>query len=207
MMRHLYLNSSRSLIAGLLALLPLTCLAAESVQYYVTQAEKAFDQSDIVTAISYYRNAAEAGYVPAQNRLAYLLNISEQNEEAIEWYRKAAATGDAEAEFNLAGMFAEGDGIPQDLGQALELFTSSANKGYTPAIHVMAAAYEEGEMGVRIDYETVRDWLNRGVQLDDPWSIQRLAKAYAKGELGLRIDRQQAAKLEQRLAGLKQGGE
>ena len=152
-MKHPCSYSARSIIAGLLALLPVACAFAESVEDYFAEAEKAFDQSDIVNAMANYRKAAEAGYVPAQNRLAYLLNISEQNEEALEWYRKAAAAGDAEAEFNLAGMYAEGDGTAKDTLQAITLFTSSANQGYAPAIHVMAAAYEEGEMGLRIDYD------------------------------------------------------
>ena len=203
MMKTFLSLSHRYVYAGLLVLLPLTFAVAETVEETMTRAEKAFDESDIVNAIAHYRKAAEAGHVPAQNRLAYLLNISEQNEEALEWYRKAAASGDAEAEYHLAGMYAEGDGTPQDLGQALRLFTLSANKGYAPAIHVMAAAYEQGEMGLRIDYELVREWLDKGVQLNDHLSIKRLARAYSNGELGLRIDRQKAAQLEQHLAGLK----
>ena len=196
-----------SILAGLFALLPLTCIAAESIEDYVARAEKAFDESDIVNAMTYYRKAAEAGFGPAQNRLAYLLNISEENEEALEWYRKAAATGSAEAEFYLAGMYAEGDGTAKDSGEALRLFNASANKGYAPAVRVMAAAYEEGEMGLRVDYEAVREWLNKGVELNDSWSMKRLAKAHANGELGLRIDRQKAEQLEQRLAGLKKDSE
>ncbi len=58
-------------------------------------------------------------------------------------------------------------------------------------------------MGLRVDYEAVREWLDKGIQQNDYWSTRRLAQAYAKGELGLRIDRQKAAQLEQRLAGLK----
>ncbi len=202
MMKQLQIYSTLSIMAAWLFLLPLTGSAAESIDDYMAKAQEAFDESDIVGAMSYYRKPAEAGHVPAQNRLAYLLNISEQNEEAVEWYRKAAASGDAEAEFHLGGMYAEGDGIPQDKAQAMKLFTTAANRGYTPAIHLMVAAYEKGEMGLRVDYESAREWLDKGVSLNDPWSIKRLVRAYSNGELGLRIDRQKAAQLEQRLAGL-----
>ena len=150
--------------------------------------------------MSYYRKAAEAGYVPAQIRLAYLLDKSEENEEAVKWYQIAADTGDAEAEHGLAEMYAAGDGIAQNNSEALRLFTSSANKGFKPSVRIMAAAYEEGEMGVRADYEKAREWLEKGIQLGDQWSIKRLSQAYARGELGLRIDRQRAAQLEQQLA-------
>mgnify|MGYP003571987548 FL=1 len=203
MMNKFHSFCSNSISAIMLALLCVMQAQAETPQEYVVKAEKAFDESDIVSAMSYYRKAAEAGYVPAQTRLAYLLDTSEENEEAIKWYQLAAATGDAEAEHGLAGMYAAGDGIEQNSSEALRLFTSSANKGYTPAIHVMAVACEKGELGLRIDYEAAREWLEKGVQLNDYWSTGRLAQAYSNGELGLRIDRQKAAQLEQQLNGLK----
>ena len=189
--------------AAMLTLLPAMPAFAETAQEYVDRAEKAFDQSDIVGAMSYYRKAAEAGYAPAQSRLAYLLDKSEENEEAVKWYKQAAAQGYAEAEHGLAGMYVSADGIPQDNEEALRLFRSSASKGYPPALHVMASAYEKGELGLRIDYESAREWLEKGMQLNDYWSIKRLAQAYGNGELGLRIDRQKAAQLEQQLDRLK----
>ena len=186
----------------MLALLTVSYAFAETAQEYVAKAEQAFDESDIIGAMSYYRKAAEAGYIPAQTRLAYLLDKSENNEEAIKWYQKAVEQGDAEAEHGLAGMYISADGIAQNSAEALRLFTSSANKAYPPAIHVMATAYEKGELGLRVDYELSREWLEKGMQLNDFWSIKRLAQAYANGELGLKIDRHKAAQLEQQLARL-----
>ena len=196
MMKTLQSCSTRFILAAVLALLALTTAVAESIEDTMAKGEKAFERSDIVSAIAYYRKAAEAGHVPAQTRLAYLLNVAEQNEEALEWYRKAAAAGDAEAEFYLAGMYAEGDGTAQDPAEALRLFTASADRGYAP-----------GKMGLRIDYEAARTWLDKGAAVNDYWSIKRLAQAHANGELGLRIDRQKAGQLEQRLAGLEEDGE
>jgi len=204
MMKKFHSFCSRSMTATMLALLTVSYAFAETPQEYVVKAEKAFDESDIVGAMSYYRKAAEAGYVPAQNRLAYLLDKSERNEEAVKWYLKAAELGDAEAEHGLAGMYVSADGIEQNSSEALRLFTSSASKGYPPAIHVMASAYEKGGLGLRIDYELAREWLEKGMQQNDYWSINRLARAYRNGELGLRIDRHKATQLEQQLARLKQ---
>lgn len=194
---------SRSTIAGTLALLSSLYAHAETPEEYVARAEEAFEKADIISAISYYRKAAEAGYIPAQNRLAFLLDHAEENEEAIKWYRIAAEQGNAEAELRLARMYASGDGLAKDYPEAQRLLTSSANKGYAPAIHVIAKAYEDGGIGLRADYETARAWLEKGIQQKDIVSIERMAKAYANGELGLRIDRQKAAQLEQQLARLK----
>ncbi|RKZ63549.1 MAG: hypothetical protein DRQ44_09975, partial [Gammaproteobacteria bacterium] len=65
----------------------------------VRLAEEAFDKSDIVSAMRFYRKAAEAGYGPAMSRLAYLLDKSEEDEEAIKWLKKAVLLGEAEGQF------------------------------------------------------------------------------------------------------------
>lgn len=186
------------LIAGfLLASAPLT--HAETSEEYVKLAEQAFEKADIVSAMNYYRKAADNGYAPAQNRLAYLLDNSEENEEAIVWYRKAAVQGDAEAQFNLARLYAAGEGTEKDTEQAYQLFTKSAEQLYAPAIRVLALANERGQLGQRTDYEKAQLWLQRGQQLNDFWSIKRLAKAYSEGDLGLRINKDKAKELEQLL--------
>lgn len=195
---------SRYVIATLVIMIASVDALADMPDELISKAEKAFKESDIVNAMSYYRKAAEAGYIPAQNRLAYLLDKSEENEEAVQWYQKAAAQGDAEGEYGLARMYVEGEGIEQNKEEALRLFRSSANKNYTPAIHVMATAYEKGELGLRVDYELAREWLEKGAQLHDHWSTKRLATAYSKGQLGLRIDQQKAAQLEQQLSETRQ---
>ena len=165
----------------------------------VRLAEEAFDKSDIVSAMRFYRKAAEAGYGPAMSRLAYLLDKSEEDEEAIKWLKKAVQLGEAEGQFELARMYAYGEGIEQDKKQAFELFKKSADQQYAPAIRVLALAYENGDLDLRVDYELAQHWLKRGQLANDYWSLNRLAQAYRKGDLGLRINRQKAEQLEQQL--------
>lgn len=175
---------------------------ANTPEENVRLAEQAFDKADIVSAMSYYRKAAEAGYGPAMTRLAYLLDKSEEDEEAITWLKKAVQLGEAEGQFELARMYAYGEGIKQDKKAAFDLFTQSANQQHTPAIRVLALAYENGDLGLRADYELAQHWLKRGQLVNDYWSIKRLAQAYRKGDLGLRINKQKAEQLEQQLAPL-----
>lgn len=184
-------------------LIAATHALAETPEEYVTLAEQAFDKSDIVGAMNHYRKAAEAGYAPAQNRLAYLLDKSEENEEAFEWYKKAVAQNHAEAKFGLAGLYAIGEGTTQDIERAYQLFTESAEQKYAPAIRVLALAFEQGQLGQRIDFEQSIYWLQRGQLVNDYWSIKHLANAYSKGTLGLRINPQKAKELEQLLEPLR----
>ena len=208
-MNKFYAFCYKPLIAGALALLCSFHVYAETPEEntpeeYAAMAEDAFNNADLVSAMSYYRKAAEAGYIPAQLRLAFLLDYSEENEEAIKWYRTAAESGDAQAEFGLARMYASGDGLEKNVEEAQRLLVSSASKGFARAIVVLAKAYEKGELGFRPDYEQARAWLEKGIAQNDPASIERMAKAYANGELGLRIDRQKAKQLEQQAASLNQ---
>ncbi len=50
--------------------------------------------------------------------------------QAVQWYRKAAEQGVAEAQNNLGGMYAEGRGVRQDLALAQELFGKACQNGY-----------------------------------------------------------------------------
>ena len=190
---------------------PLVCLAtslllldaavvwAETPEEFMNKAEVAFNRADIVSAMTWYRRAAEMGYAPAQSRLAYLLDNSEENEEAVKWYRLGAEQGFAEAEFGLAHMYASGEGVERDSDKAVELFTLAANQGHRQAIRVLALAFEKGQLGLRVDYDKSLYWLNVGVDAGDPWSAKWLAKAYRSGRLGLRIDPQRAEALEKQL--------
>jgi tetratricopeptide (TPR) repeat protein len=182
-----------------LLLLAASVVRAENPDEFVNKAEAAFDQADIISAMAWYRRAAEMGHAPSQSRLAYLLDNAEENEEAVKWYRLAAEQGFAEAEFGLAQMYASGEGIERDSDKAVELFTRAANRGHYQAIHVLALAYEKGQLGLRIDYDKALTWLNTGVDAGDPWAIKWLAQAYRRGKLGLRIDPQRAEALEKQL--------
>jgi TPR repeat protein len=201
-MQNSYSALCRILAAGLFGLilgLGSNAVASETIDDYIAKADEAFDRSDVISAMNWYRKAAELGYAPAQSRLAYLLDKAEENEEAVRWYRMAAEQQYAEAEFGLAEMYNAGEGVERDYEQAVAWFTRAAEQGYMPAVHVLALAHEKGQMGLRINYDASVSWLRIGVEHRDPWSIKRLAKAYRNGELGLRYEPEQASALEDSL--------
>jgi len=45
--------------------------------------------------------------------------LSQDAEQAVFWYRRAAEAGHAEAQFNLGLCFSSGDGVDKDAGQAV----------------------------------------------------------------------------------------
>ena len=53
--------------------------------------------------------------------------------EAVKWYRHAAEQGDADAQFNLGKMYAEGQGVPQADTEALKWYRRAADQGNADA--------------------------------------------------------------------------
>ena len=172
----------------------------EEVTEYLRKAQEAFDIADVIGAMSLYRKAAELGDAAAQTRLGYLLDQAEQNQEAAEWLEKAVAQGHGEAEFYLAKLYSAHGELKQDFPRAAELLESAARRGYTPAIRVLAKAYETGDLELIRNYDKAVAWLRAGVEAGDVSSMERLRQAYRNGDLGLRIDTDKARELESLIA-------
>lgn len=117
-----------------------------------------FYQGDIVGAMQLYRQAAEQGYAPAQEKLAAILDRSEFNEEAILWYQKAVEQNNTEAQFGLGIMYMNGEGTEPDMEQALSLITAAAEQGLYRAIEMIAKAYRLGELGLSVNEEKAAFW-------------------------------------------------
>jgi TPR repeat protein len=70
--------------------------------------------------------------------------------QALFWYQKAAAQGYADAQANLALMYIEGQGVPQDYGIATEYLSRAAEQGHVGAQHnlkmVVQIIQEQGKL-------------------------------------------------------------
>lgn len=64
--------------------------------------------------------------------------------EAAVWYRRAAAQGDAWAQFNLASLVAQGRGVAADISGALTLLVKSARQGNAKAMNMLGRFREDG---------------------------------------------------------------
>ena len=65
--------------------------------------------------------------------------------QAISLYRKAAAEGDAIAQFKLGGMYARSEGVALNHREAVSWFTQAAAKGYAPAQNSLGVRFEKGQ--------------------------------------------------------------
>jgi hypothetical protein len=61
------------------------------------------------------------------------LGVEQDNAQAAALYRKAAAQGDPDAQFNLAEMYRDGRGVVRDCAESLQFYKMAAARGHEPA--------------------------------------------------------------------------
>ena len=121
-------------------------------------AEKEFARGDLVASLALWHRAAQQGYAPAQARLGDILDKSEEDEQAVDWYRKAAAQGNAAGEYGLGQMYVKGEGVKKDIEQARLYTLKAAEKGHLDAVVMMMEAYRTGGLGVAVDSKQAEAW-------------------------------------------------
>jgi TPR repeat protein len=159
----------------------------------------AYRAGDVVKAMALLRPSADAGHARSQSLLAYILNQAEFNDEAVAYYRKAAAQGEPDGEYGLGSLYAAGEGVKRDPAEARKWITRAAEHGHAAAINSLAQAYMDGELGIdetqRNGAEALR-WMRRAAELGYGPALERLAAAYRKGAYGLGVDLKQADALD-----------
>ena len=79
--------------------------------------------------------------------------------QARKWYGKAAAQGQAKAQFSLGTLYFNGEGGPKDYQQALRWFRLAADQGEALAQTKIAIMYDYGE-GVPKDKVQAYKWFS-----------------------------------------------
>ena len=110
--------------------------------------------------------------------------------QAVGWYAKAAADGDALGMASLGLMYAEGYGVPRDHVQALSWFRKAAADGDTLGMASLGLMYTGG-YGVPRDDVQALSWFRKAADFGD-WSFMStfmptLISMYANGE-GVLLD-------------------
>ena len=85
--------------------------------------------------------------------------FSEPTAKQISEWRKAAEQGDADAQHNLAWMYGNGEGVPEDDALAVKWWRKAAEQGHVKAQYNLGVAYDRGE-GVPQDYVLSHMWSN-----------------------------------------------
>lgn len=161
--------------------------------------QSAYRHGDMAGAMPPLKRAADAGHAPAQVLYGYILDQAEFNEEAAQYYRRAAEQGDAEGQYALAALYAAGEGVPSDVKTARELFERAAQQGHAPSINALSAAHLAGKLGFTGEGDAEGlSWTKKAAAQDHVPSLGYLAKGYRSGAFGA-PDVAEAERLEARM--------
>ena len=193
-------TGAKGILAVFLALQSWTASGAPDEDFRA--GSQAYRRGDVVQAMDLLRKSADAEHAPAQSLLAYILDKSGASEEAVAYYRKAAAQGDADGEFGLGSMYAAGEGVKRDLAEARKWITRAAEQGHAGAVNTLALAYIKGDLGIeetqRKGDEALR-WVRRASDSGYVPAMEHLALAYRTGAHGLEVDVREADALDARV--------
>jgi TPR repeat protein len=101
-------------------------------------------------------------------------------ETAFEVFHSLADQGMAEAQFNLALMYDNGDGVTQDYSEAVHWYKAAAQQGNASAQYNLGVRYDEGKGVAEDDSEAVR-WYRAAAEQGYADAQTNLAVMYAIG--------------------------
>ena len=109
---------------------------------------------------------------------------------AAKLYAPLAHQGDAEAQFQLASMYDEGEGVIEDEQEALKWYRLAAEQGHAPAQAALGAAYGAGR-GVTRDLAAAARWDRLAALQGHAQAQFDLAWLYRSGD-GVTLDNERA---------------
>ena len=126
----------------------------------------AINEGDLPAAIRSLRIAADEGSAEAQTWLGYIFDYSEDDEEAVTYYRAAAEQGNTRGLAGLGEMYVKGEGVEKDLDEGRRYFIEAAELGHAGSIRALISAYERGGLGVEPDAGQAEYWKSRLAELE-----------------------------------------
>jgi len=126
----------------------------------------ALESFEFKRALKKLRPLAEQGNMVAQTKLGYMylrgLGVEQDAADAIEWFKKAAEKGDAEAAYSLGDIYGNtrigGNLVNHE--KAVKWYRRAAERGYTNAQYKLAARYFDGGEGLPRDRIAAYAWMH-----------------------------------------------
>jgi len=129
---------------ALLALHGLTALAQS-----LEEGLSAFQQGDFATALQHLEPLAKQDDARAQYNLGVMYHhgwgVTQDDREAVEWFRSAAEQGHTHAQSSLAVMYRHGRGVTQNYSEAVRWYRRAAEQGEVTAQFNLGSMYALGQ--------------------------------------------------------------
>ena len=113
----------------------------------------------------------------AQNGIALTYYVKHDYIKAAEWFEKAAAQGNADAQTFMGNLYRDGLGVEQDYIKAKEWHEKASAQGHADAQFNLGYLYQEG-LGVGQDYEKAREWYEKAAAQGHTHAVDNLVYLY-----------------------------
>ncbi len=138
-------------------------------------------EKDTQKAIHWLQLAASQGDRDALARLGKIYALQKKYTLAEPLLRQAAEQGQASAQYNLAVLYANGWGLPEDQELALRWYYKAAEQGHPAAQFNLGVMHENGQ-GIPADYKEAFRWYDKAARQGDADAQANLGRLYFQGK-------------------------
>lgn len=131
-------------------------------------------------ALGYLKMSADKGYVLAQREMGIIMYSIGNYEQSYQWHLKAAKQGNILSSYECGAFLLAGQGVDQDLEEAVVWLRKAAEAGFMPAQFELGVCYAQGE-GVEQSFEESFKWISKSAKQNHPRSLLILGMYYIKG--------------------------
>lgn len=174
----------------------------QNVALTLKKAKQLVKQGRVEKALPLYLQLAEQGNVDAQFQLGLIYaggqDMTKDDKQAVDWFRKAAEQGHMEAQTKLGFMYATGKGVAQNNSLAVYWCYKAAEQGDVIAQYNLGLIYEKGQ-GVVKDNSLAVSWYSKASAQGHARAQYNLGDMYANG-VGVAKDNKRAADLYRKAA-------
>jgi len=128
------------------------------------------------------QNSPEAQYkLGDYYRYKHLNGVQTDSVKALHWYQKAAESGFAEAQCELAGLYCKGKFVHQNYETAFYWWSKAAEQGYMMGQYNLGVSYLRG-YGVPIDTAQAAYWIEEAAEQGNRYAQFDIGKLYYNGK-------------------------
>ena len=140
-----------------------------------SQARELYDEAVAHNDKGLLRRAAEMAYPPAMVGLGEFYMDGHREQDAAQWFRRAADAGDRSGMLHMGGMYQLGLGVPHDDRAAVHWYRKASDAGDASAMFDLGAMYEHGR-GVPADLTEAKRLYGRAAERGNAEAQAALAR-------------------------------
>lgn len=171
----------------LLTLLAFALAAQGSAFAGMDEALKYYDAGNIEFALKELKPLAEAGDANAQYMMAAIYDrgtgiaTGSDEQQALYWYRQAAAKDQAQAQYQLGLKYGQGRGVAKDSRQEIFWYRKAAEQGNADAQYNLSVMLGNGQ-GAPQDLRQSAFWCRQAAEQGHVPAIYNLGLMYREGK-------------------------